>query len=94
MTIVLQIPDRLANELERVAKSRGRSAEEVALAAIQKELEPFARLDELMAPTYAAMQSAGISKDEAVEEIEQLKHDLRRERRAGGFNRPQPTIES
>jgi hypothetical protein len=84
MTIMLKIPDRLAGELERMAKSRGRSAEEIALAAIQKELEPFARLDELMAPTYAALQSAGITEDEAVEEFEQLKYDLRRERRATG----------
>jgi hypothetical protein len=84
MAIQLEIPDYLAEELQRVATSRGRSAEEVALAAIQKELEPFARLDELMAPAYAAMQDAGITEDEAVEDFEQLKHDLRRERRAAG----------
>jgi hypothetical protein len=76
MTIELEIPDQLAEELRRVAKSRGRSAEEVALAAIQKELAPFARLDELMASTYAALESAGISEDEAVEEFEQVKASL------------------
>jgi hypothetical protein len=84
MTIVLEIPDRLAGELERVARSRGRSAEEIALAAIEKEIEPFARLDDLMAPTYAAMQSAGITEDEAVEDFERVKHQLRAERRAAG----------
>jgi hypothetical protein len=84
MSILLEIPDGLAGELERVAKSRGSSAKEVALAAIEKEVEPFARLDELMTPSYAAMQAAGITEDEAVEDFERVKHQLRAERRAAG----------
>ncbi len=81
-TIQLTIPDEVAAALVRVAKSRGQSAEEIAVSAIQKELTPFARLDELMAPTYAAMEAAGITEDEAVEHFEAVKHQLRRERRA------------
>ena len=38
-TIQLTIPDEVAAALVRVAESRGRSAEEIAVEAIQKQLD-------------------------------------------------------
>jgi predicted transcriptional regulator len=81
-TIQLTIPDEVAAALVRVAESQGRSAEEIAVEAIQKQLDPFARLDGLMAPSYAAMEGAAITEDEAVEHFERVKHELRQARRA------------
>jgi hypothetical protein len=82
MSILLEIPDCLAGELQRVAKSRGRSAEEVALAAIQRELAAGPTLEELLAPVRKAYEDSGMSEDESFDFLEAEKHAMRAERRA------------
>jgi hypothetical protein len=82
MTIEIQLPNDLAEGLARLAKQSGLSEEQIALSAIRHRVSPFADIDRLMAPTYAAMKSAGIDEDDAVEIFEAEKHALRRERQA------------
>lgn len=84
MTIHVEIPEPLAGKVAEAAKSQGKTPEDVVLDAIAKKLDPFARLDELMAPVYDRMQALGISEDEAVEDFEAEKHALRKERQAAG----------
>jgi metal-responsive CopG/Arc/MetJ family transcriptional regulator len=84
VTIQVQIPDDLAAALNRIAVSRGKSVEEVALSAIQRDVEPFTHLDEIMAPTYAAMNARDETEDDAVEFFETIKHEIRHERRVSG----------
>jgi hypothetical protein len=84
MTIHVEIPEPLAEKVARAAKSQGKSSEDVVLEAVARVLDPFARLDELMAPVYERMKALGISEDEAVEDFEEVKHDLRRKSQAAG----------
>ena len=84
MSIHVEIPEPLAEKVARAAKSQGKSPEDVVLEAVAKRLDPFARLDELMAPVHERMKSLGITEDEAVEDFEREKHDLRNERHAAG----------
>jgi hypothetical protein len=81
MTIEIQLPNDLAEGLARLAKQSGLSEEQIALSAIRNRVSPFAELDRLMAPTYAALEAAGIDEDD-VEIFEAEKHALRRERQA------------
>lgn len=82
MTIQLQIPDDVAEGLTRLSQASGESPEEIALSAIRRRVSPFAKLDQLMAPSYAAMNFAGITEDEAIEIFEAEKHAMRAERAA------------
>lgn len=84
MTIQLQIPDDVAEGLTRLAKDSGQSLEQIAITAIRRRVSPFAELDKLMAPTYAAMQAEGINEEKAVEIFEAEKHALREERAVRG----------
>ena len=84
MSIHVEIPEPLAEKVARAAKSQGKSPEDVVLEAVAKRLDPFARLDELMAPVHERMKSLGITEDEAVEDFEREKHALRKERQAAG----------
>lgn len=84
MTIHVEIPEPLAGKVAQAAKSQGKSPADVVLDAVAKRLDPFARLDESMAPVYDRMQALGVSEDEAVEDFEVEKHALRKERQAAG----------
>jgi hypothetical protein len=84
MTIHVEIPDPLAGKIERVALLQGKSPEEIVLNAVAKQVDPFARLGELMAPVSERLKELGESEDEAVEYFEQVKHQQRSERRAAG----------
>lgn len=83
MSIQVEIPEPLADKVAQAAKSQGKSPADIVLEAVAWKVDPFARLDELMAPVYARMTELGISEDEAVEDFEAEKHALRRERLAG-----------
>jgi hypothetical protein len=84
MSIHVEIPEPLAEKVAQAAKSQGKSPEAVVLEAVATKLDPFARLNELMAPVYERMKELGISEDEAVEDFERIKHEMRRERAAAG----------
>ena len=82
MGLQVEIPDPLADKVAQAAKAQGKSTTAVVLEAVSRELDPLARLNELMAPTYARMAELGISEDDAVEDFEAEKHAMRCERRA------------
>jgi len=84
MTIHVEIPEPLAGKLNRAAQSLGKTPEDIVLDAVSKRLDPLAEIRELMAPVYERMEALGISEDEAVEDFERIKHELRQERRAAG----------
>jgi hypothetical protein len=84
MSIHVEIPEPLAEKVAQAAKSQGKSPTDVVLEAVATKFDPLARLDELMAPVYERMKELGESEDDAVEYFEQVKHEMRRERRAAG----------
>jgi hypothetical protein len=83
MTIHVDIPEALAAKVAIIAKATGKTPEDVVLDAVTKQVDPFAKVREMMAPVYERMEALGITEDEAVEDFEFEKHALRRERRAG-----------
>jgi hypothetical protein len=70
--------------LLRPPSRKGNLPRTIVLEAVTSKLDPFARLNELMAPVYERMKALGISEDEAVEDFEAEKHAMRRERQAAG----------
>lgn len=82
MTIHVEIPEPLADRVARAAKTQGKTPEDVVLEAVEKRLDPMAQLDVLLAPVRARLQELGETEDDAVEYFEEVKHALRRERRA------------
>jgi hypothetical protein len=83
MTLSVTIPDRLAEELLEFARARGKSPEEIALTAIERELSASTDLSTILAPVREAFTHSGLSENEAVDIFEEEKHALRKERRAG-----------
>ena len=77
----VQLPDDLANQLVVVALATGGDPEQIAVAAIRRELDSANKLDDVLAPAREAFLASGLSEDEAVELFEAEKHALRLERR-------------
>lgn len=84
MSIHVEIPDPLAAQVAVFARSKGKTPEDVVLDAVARQVDPLAHLREAMAPVYRRMEELRITEDEAVEDFDELKHQLRRERRAAG----------
>jgi hypothetical protein len=82
MLVSLDIPEPLATRIAATARSQGKTAEAIALEAVERGMTPFAELDAAMAPVYIRMEAQGIDEDEAVEDFEREKHALRAERRS------------
>lgn len=78
----VRIPDEIAEQLETVAKTTGRTPEQVLVSAVRRELLETTKLTEALAPVRQAFKASGLTEDEAVELFEAEKHALRRERRA------------
>lgn len=85
MSLHIEIPEPLAAQVATAAKSRGASPEELVLQAVADSVDPLARLRKLAAPIGDRLKELGETEDDAVEYFEEVKHDLRRQRRA-----PQP----
>ena len=85
MSIHVEIPGPLAEKVAQAAKFQDKSAEAVVLEADPTKLDPLARLDEVLAPIREAFQVSGLTEDEAVEDFERVKHEMRRERQAAGM---------
>lgn len=77
----LQIPDELAKELAKRAASLGSAPEELAVAAIRRQLDADDQLEQALAPIHDAFDSSGLTEQDAVELFEAEKHAMRRERR-------------
>ncbi|MDX1963910.1 MAG: hypothetical protein SFX18_12205 [Pirellulales bacterium] len=81
MPLHVEIPEPLAAQVADAAKSRGASPEEFILQAVADSVDPLARLRKLALPITERLQELGETEDDAVEFFEQIKHDLRRQRR-------------
>jgi hypothetical protein len=82
MTLNLDIPDELAEELARNAQAAGKTPEEVAVIAIRRNLLAAAKLKQALAPVREAFKNSGLAEDEAVDMFEAEKHAMRHERAA------------
>jgi hypothetical protein len=82
MSLHLTIPDPLAKGLEARAAVVGVSAEQIALAAIERDLAAVASLEALLVPVRKAYDDSGMSEDESFEFLEAEKHAMRLDRRA------------
>lgn len=82
MSIHIEIPEPLAQKVARAAKSQGKAPEDVVLEAVTQCVDPLAALRLKMQPVYQRLAELGITEDEAVEDFERIKHELRRQRRA------------
>ncbi len=82
MSIDIRIPEPLAGQVADAAKSQGTSPEALVLQAVADSVDPLAKLRRLAQPIAARLHELGETEDEAVEYFEQIKHDLRQQRRA------------
>ncbi len=82
MSLQVEIPEPLAAKVAAAAKSQGKSPEALVLEAVETKLNPLARLDELMTPVRARIAELGETEDDVMDFLEEVKHDMRRERRA------------
>jgi hypothetical protein len=81
MSLNLLIPDPIAKCLEARAAASGTTPEELALAAIKRDLAG-ATLDEILTPARNAFAESGLTENESLEFLESEKHAMRAERRA------------
>jgi hypothetical protein len=82
MPLHVEIPEPLAAQVADAAKLRGASPEELVLQAVADSVDPLARLRKLAAPIAERLRELGETEDDAVEFFEEVKHDLRQQRRA------------
>jgi hypothetical protein len=78
MSLIVEIPDDLAIELQQQAAERGTPPEQVAINALRHSLAVEKRLNEALAPIREAFEQSGMTEDEAVELFEAEKHAMRR----------------
>jgi hypothetical protein len=84
MTIHVKIPDLLAAKVVLVARSTGKTPEDVVLDAVAQRVDPLAQLNAELAPVHRRLKELGETEDDAVEFFEEVKHEMRRQRRATG----------
>jgi predicted transcriptional regulator len=82
MTLTLQIPDDLAQQLQKQAESLGSAPELLAVAAIRRQMQAEEQLDRVLTPVREAFEASGMTEDELSDLLEQAKHEMRAERRA------------
>jgi hypothetical protein len=84
MSMILTIPDALAERLATVASAASTTADRMALAAIERNVDAWERAEKSLAPVRAAFEASGLTDDELSELLEAEKHAMRRERREAG----------
>jgi hypothetical protein len=82
MPLHVEIPEPLAAQVADATRSRGGSPEELMLQAVAESVNPQSRLRTLAGPVADRLRELGESEDDAVDFFEEVKYDLRRERRA------------
>jgi predicted transcriptional regulator len=82
MSLVIQIPDELAQQLQQRAAETGTAPEKFAISAIEQQIRDEENRKRMLAPIHEAFRASGMTEDEAVELFEAEKHAMRRERRA------------
>lgn len=78
MTMHVEIPDDLAELVNKQAAATGSDPEAVAIRAMRITLLSDAKLTETLRPVCEAFAQSGMTEDEAVELFEQEKHAMRR----------------
>ncbi len=81
MSLMIEVPDDLAAQLQERAAAIGSIPEKVAIIAIEQQLRANDLLEKSLAPVRQAFRESGMTEDEAVELFEAEKHAMRRERR-------------
>jgi predicted transcriptional regulator len=82
MSLVIEIPDELAQQLQQRAAETGTAPEKVAISAIERQFRSEESLKQTLEPIRQAFRESGMTEEEAVELFEAEKHAMRRERRA------------
>ncbi len=81
MSLVIEIPDNLAEQLRQRAAATGSAPDQVAIAAIERQFLADENLEKALAPIRQAFEKSGMTEEEAVELFEAEKHAMRREQR-------------
>jgi hypothetical protein len=84
MSIHVEIPEPLAGKVAEAARTLGKTPQDLVLDAVADRVDPLSHLNQSFAPVHERLRELGESEDDAVQFFEQIKHDLRRERRATG----------
>ncbi len=84
MTINVTLSSELGERLEVMAKATSSTPEQFAAAAIERNLLALERLEQSLAPVYAAFEASGLTEDEANDLFEAEKQAWRAEQRAAG----------
>jgi len=79
MAMQVQIPDELAEQLQKQAEANGSVPEQIAVAAIRRQIQ---ELDQTLAPVREAFEASGMTEEELGDLLEEAKHDMRVQRRA------------
>lgn len=78
MSMHVEIPDDVAQLVQKKAAETGTAPEQVAIRAIRTTLLNDEKLSESLRPIREAFDQSGMTEDEAVELFETEKHSLRR----------------
>ena len=81
MSLMIEVPDDLAAQLQERAAAIGSIPEKVAIIAIKQQLRANDLLEKSLAPVRQAFRESGMTEDELSDLLEEVKHDMRRERR-------------
>jgi hypothetical protein len=81
MSLQIDIPDALAQQLQERAVATGIVPEQVAINAIERQLKAEQNYERLMAPVHQAFRESGMTEEELSDLLEEEKHAMRRERR-------------
>jgi predicted transcriptional regulator len=81
MSLMIEVPDDLAAQLQERAAAIGSIPEKVAIIAIEQQLRANEQLEKSLAPVRQAFLESGMTEDELSDLLEEVKHDMRRERR-------------
>ena len=82
MAMHVLIPDELVAHLEKQAEAVGSVPEQIAVAAIRRQIQADEQLDQVLAPVREAYEASGMTEEELSDVLEKAKHDMRAERRS------------
>jgi predicted transcriptional regulator len=81
MSLVIEIPDELAQQLQQRAAETGTAPEKVAISAIEGQFRADENRKQMLAPIHEAFRQSGMTEEELSDLLEEEKHAMRRERR-------------
>jgi predicted transcriptional regulator len=81
MSLVIEIPDELARQLQQRAAETGTAPEKFAISAIEQQIRGEENLKRMLAPIHEAFRASGMTEEELSDLLEEEKHAMRKERR-------------